>query len=336
MVDGSTVFGMRHALGIDEQQDQLIRNTLAATVSRGHKMKSEITGQSAFSAKLAMFVLASAIAVPAIGQQTQPADSSQPAPAPTAQQTAPSTSSATAAPTEAKEGFWGRMNPMARKKWVKKRLDPINDRLTELDQLNAKNATEIKDVDSRAQAGIKKAQDSADAANQQATAAGEQARKANETATSATGRVDNLSNEVNGLDNYKPISVVEVPFKGGSPVLSDEAKQQLDQMAASLSGHKGYIIEIEAQSPGAGSAGIASSMREAEAVKRYLVSQHQIPVYRMHSVALGNAQVAESADQGAAPADPNAKPAKVRKGTVHIKLMENSLAAQGSASPQGY
>jgi outer membrane protein OmpA-like peptidoglycan-associated protein len=305
-----------------------------------------------FPAKLAMFVLASAIAVPAIGQQTQPADNSQTSPssqtttAPAAQQTSPSTAttstssaSSTAAPTEAKEGFWGRMNPMARKKWVKKRLDPMNDRLNELDQVNAKNANEIKDVDSRAQAGIKKAQDSADAANQAATAAGDQAKKANDTAATASGRFDTLNNEVNGLDNYKPISVVEVPFKNGSPVLSDDAKQQLDQMAATLSGHKGYLIEIEAQSPGAGSAGIASSMREAEAVKRYLVSQHQIPVYRMHSVALGNAQVVESsADQSAsaAPADPNAKPAKIRKSTVHIKLMQNSLAAQGTASPQGY
>jgi hypothetical protein len=65
-----------------------------------------------------------------------------------------------------KEGFWGRVNPFARKKWVKKQTDPINDRLTELDGLNAKNAKDIKDVDSRAQAGIHQAQSTADAANQ--------------------------------------------------------------------------------------------------------------------------------------------------------------------------
>ena len=49
---------------------------------------------------------------------------------------------------------------------------------------------------------------------------------------------------------------------------------------------------MEAHSPGAGSAGIQNSERMAEAVERYLVTEHQIPVYRMHSVALGNAQVA--------------------------------------------
>jgi hypothetical protein len=113
-----------------------------------------------------------------------------------------------------------------------------------------------------------------------------------------------------------------------------------------LNGHQGYIIEIEAHSPGAGSVGIANSQREAEAVKRYLVAEHEIPVYRMHSVALGNAKVVEQTDQtasNAAPTDPNATPApaaapehKARiTSSVHIKLMENSLAAQDTTSPHG-
>ena len=206
-----------------------------------------------------MLVLASAMTITAIAQQTQPSGSSSaPAPAPAAAQqtptsTPPAAPTATAAPTEEKEGFWGRVNPMARKKWVKKRLDPINDRLNELDQVNAKNANDIKDVDSRAQAGIKKAQDSADAANQAATAAGDQARKANDTATTASGHVGTLTTTVNGLDTYKPIGdAVEVPFRGGNPVLSKDAKAKLDDMAKSLEGHQGYIIEIEAHSPSAG------------------------------------------------------------------------------------
>ncbi len=252
-----------------------------------------------------MFVLASAMTIPAIAQQTQPSDnSSAPAAATQTAQTPTSTPppAANALPTEEKEGFWGRINPMARKVWVKKRTDPINDRLNELDQVNAKNAQDIKDVDTKAQAGIKKAQDQADAANQTATAAGEQARKANDTAGTASGRVDQLNTEVAGLDTYKPLSEVEVPFKGGKPVLSKEDKDTLDEMAKSLEGHHGYIIELEAHSPGGGFVGISNSEREVEAVKRYLVVNHDIPVYRMHSVALGNAQACSgrrSDDSGA-------------------------------------
>jgi hypothetical protein len=49
----------------------------------------------------------------------------------------------------------------------------------------------------------------------------------------------------------------------------------------------------------------------------------------MHFVALGNTPI-ETAG-----ADPNAKPARIRAGSVHIRLMENSLAAQDSTSPHG-
>jgi outer membrane protein OmpA-like peptidoglycan-associated protein len=120
-------------------------------------------------------------------------------------------------------------------------------------------------------------------------------------------------------------------------VLSKDAKAKLDEMAKSLEGHQGYIIEIEARSPSAGSAGIANSQREAEAVKRYLVTEHEIPVYRMHAVALGNAQITAPTTEVASNAGDNtAKPHRERvPSEVHIKLMENSLAAQGAASPQG-
>ena len=36
--------------------------------------------------------------------------------------------------TQSKEGFWGHMNPLARKKWVKRQTDPIKDQVNELDQ----------------------------------------------------------------------------------------------------------------------------------------------------------------------------------------------------------
>jgi hypothetical protein len=83
---------------------------------------------------------------------------------------------------------------------------------------------------------------------------------------------------------------------------------------------------MEAHSPAAGSAGIQSSERLAEAVKRYLVTEHEIPVYRLHAVALGNARHTATGDEGTQP---------VRYSSVEIRLMENSLAAQESAPPHG-
>ncbi len=289
-----------------------------------------MTQRSMFSSfvpsQCAALLLASALVVPAVAQTP----SESPAPAAAAQQpsSTPPAAPAATTPTD-KEGFWGHMMPFARKKWVKKRLDPINDRLTELDQVNAKNATDIKDVDARAQAGIQKAQSTADAANQTATAAGTQAQAASGIAQGASGHVDKLNTTVNGLDQYHQISDLEVPFRSGSTILSKDAKGQLDTLASSLAGHQGYIVEIEARAPGAGATGIQGSQRLAETVERYLVTEHQIPVYRMHYVALGNSPVVDPS------ADTSAKPARIRKGTVHIRLMENSLAAPDSTSPHG-
>ena len=284
------------------------------------------TTPSARPRQIAMFALATALAAPVFAQQAQPAADPQSAPSAASQQ--PSPAGAAAMPQD-KEGFWGHMMPFARKKWVKKRLDPINDRLTELDEVNAKNASDIKDVDARAQAGIQHAQASADAANQAATAAGTMAQGANTMAMGASTHVDTLNTTVNGLDQYHQINDLDVPFRGSSPVLNQKAKDALDGMATSLAGHQGYILEIEARSPGAGYVGIQNSQKIAESVERYLVTEHQIPVYRMHFVALGNAPVVEPG------AEADAKPARVRTSSVHVRLMENSLAAQGTAAPAG-
>jgi len=283
------------------------------------------TASITFSRHLATLALASAIALPMGAQeiQTPAANSNSPStPSSVSQQSYPSTSQPLAAP---KEGFWGRVNPFASKKWVKKQTDPINDRLSELDEVNAKNARDIQDVDRRAQAGIMKAQSTADTANQTASSASEQATNASNTAQQASGHVDKINDTVNGLDQYHPITDLEVRFRGGNPALSSDDRAKLDQLAASLTGREGYIVEMEAHSPAPGSVGIQNSQRLAESVERYLVTQHQIPVYRMHFVALGNAQEPATGDQ---------KPERVRVSSVHLTLMENSLAARAEASPQ--
>jgi len=279
-----------------------------------------------FPSQLAVLALAFVIAIPLCAQQAQPsATDTQSNPPAVQQQSSPSMGQPLNTP---KEGFWGRVNPFARKKWVKRQIDPINDRLTELDELNARNARDIKDVDARAQAGIRKAQDSADAANQQANVANQQAMNASNTAQQASTHVAQLNTKVNGLDQYHQITELEVRFRGASPVLTADSRTKLDELAASLTGRDGYILEMDAHSTEAGSAGIQSSQRLAEAVKRYLVTEHQIPVYRMHSVALGNAEAS------AATANEELKQERVRYSSVQLRLMENSLAARAEAQPQ--
>lgn len=280
-----------------------------------------------FPRQLAMLALASAIAIPMWSQQDQVSTgiSAQSTPPSVAQdQPSPTVDHPLSAP---KEGFWGRVNPFARKSWVKRQTDPINDRLSELDELNAKNARDIRDVDSRAQAGIRRAQSSADSANQSALAANTQAQNASNTAQSAAGHVNRLNDTVSGLDQYRQVNEITVTFRAGTAVLTADSRTALDQLAANLAGRQGYILEMDAHAPAAGTAGIQNSERLAEAVKRYLLTEHQIPVYRMHSVALGNEALTSASGE-------DQKPERVRTSSVHLRLMENSLAARADATPQ--
>jgi outer membrane protein OmpA-like peptidoglycan-associated protein len=284
-------------------------------------MMSRNASRILFSGQVAAFALASALCVSAAAQQPANGTTTQPS------ATQPSSGAPNNLSAPPKEGFWGRINPMARKKWVNRQTEPIKGQLNELDEVNAQNAKDIKDVDSRAQAGINKAQTTADAANQVASAAGQQAQQAGTIAGQASTKVDQINGTVAGLDQYAQKNTVSIAFRRGSTTLSVDDKKQLDDLATALTGHQGYLLEVEAHSPGAGSTGIQNSNRLAEAVKRYLVVNHEIPVYRMHAVALGNAPVSAT-ETG------DTKPTPVRTSYVDLRLMENSLAAQDGTTPR--
>jgi len=284
-------------------------------------MMSRNASRILFPGQVAAFALASALCVSAAAQQPANGTTTQPS------ATQPSSGAPNNLSAPPKEGFWGRINPMARKKWVNRQTEPIKGQLNELDEVNAQNAKDIKDVDSRAQAGINKAQTTADAANQVASAAGQQAQQAGTIAGQASTKVDQINGTVAGLDQYAQKNTVSIAFRHGSTTLSVDDKKQLDDLATALTGHQGYLLEVEAHSPGAGSTGIQNSNRLAEAVKRYLVVNHEIPVYRMHAVALGNAPVSAT-ETG------DTKPTPVRTSYVDLRLMENSLAAQDGSTPR--
>lgn len=231
-------------------------------------------------------------------------------------------------PTKTNEGFWGHLNPLARKKWVNRQVGPVKDRLNELDQLSAKNAGDIRDLDTRATAGIRKAQDTADGANQVATTANTQAGQASTLAKQASSRTDTLNTTVSNLDQYAPIADTEIHFRPGQTILNSKAKEALDDVATKLQGQKGYIVEVQGYSRSRGQAGINNSQAMADAVVRYLVVEHNIPVYRIYRVALGNAPIETASNSGGSSA-------ASRGSLVHVTLMHNSLAALGSPSSEG-
>lgn len=187
----------------------------AITMTETTKMKSLIT-PSAVSALL----LAASLGYPAVAQSSSTAPAqSQSAQVQTGTSANPNDNStyATGQPlsTKSNEGFWGKVNPFARKKWVNRQLDPVKDRLNELDQLQAKNANDIKDVDARAQAGIHQAQSTADQASQTATTANSTATQAQQQAQQASTQTAQLNGTVSNLDQYQRVNDIEIRFRPG-------------------------------------------------------------------------------------------------------------------------
>jgi OOP family OmpA-OmpF porin len=109
------------------------------------------------------------------------------------------------------------------------------------------------------------------------------ARAAQETADAAVAGV-NLTNErISALDDYEPQSVAAVNFRTGSSILSTDSKTKLDDIATKALNAKGYVLEVSgyADSTGSITRNRMLSQRRADAVIRYLVENHNIPLRRI-------------------------------------------------------
>jgi len=275
-------------------------------------------------------LLAMVLVVPVFAQdnsttQTQPATSQS--------SSSQSSSSQPAAQTatgkeplqpETREGFWGHLNPFARKKYVARQTQPIRDRINELDELTAANSKAIKDTDARAQQGIQLASAKANEADQHAIDAGNKAQAAQQTAQQANTRLNTVEQVVTNIDQYQPTTQTEILFKPGQTVLSEKAKNAIDEMATPLKDQRGYVVEVQGFASGHGQVAIATSQKMAESVVRYLALNHDIPIYRIYLVGMGNAPISSG----------ETKPKRITGGRVEVSLLKNNLEQLASTGTQ--
>jgi len=199
-------------------------------------------------------------------------------------------------------------HPFASKEYVRRHVQPIRDRLEELDEITASDKKAIRDVDARAQQGLQRASEKTSLADEHATEAASKAQVAHEAVAALDTRVTADETEVRNLDQFKSGGQAEIHFHAGDTALSKQAKEALDEIAAQLKGQHGYILEVQGFSTGQGQAAIANSRRMADAVVRYMALTHGIPPYRMYVLGMGNASVG-----------------KGRGTRVEISVMKNDL-----------
>jgi len=210
------------------------------------------------------------------------------------------------------------------KNYVKQQTTPLINKTNELDDLTAKNSKDIKDVDARAQAGIQAAQARAAEVDTKALAAGASADKAQTTATAANQRVDALTNTVVNLDNYKSVVETSVHFGFNKDNLTKDAKEAIDQLAASVASTKGYIITVEGATDSIGSSdyNYELSQRRARAVIQYLASEKSVPAYKIYLIGLGKDKPVETN---------KTSEGRAKNRRVDIHLMTNTGAAAPAA-----
>lgn len=201
----------------------------------------------------------------------------------------------------------------ATKKYVAKTIAPVEQRVsgtetknTEQDKTLASHGTEIQeldrdlsrtkeklnDTDTRANQGI----EAAKAADQKAATAQQAADSASQSAnnakTFAEQGLDRLGRTVDGMNKYQMTKSATVLFKVNSDKLTDDAKQQLDELAKQATGVDRYVVELQGFTDKTGNAAYNDmlSQRRAEAVARYLTNQYKIPVRNITMLGEGYAQ----------------------------------------------
>jgi outer membrane protein OmpA-like peptidoglycan-associated protein len=174
----------------------------------------------------------------------------------------------------------------ATKKFVRTSVGEVNEKvdsqgraIEETQERTRRNEGRISDVD------------------QKAGAAAQSAQQANAAAAAAHGAANEVGGRVETMDRANRRLVYEVVlsedqgnFKFGKTTLPDEAKAKIDQMVAQLKQDpKNIYLEIEGHTDSVGAAKTNEwiGLARAEAVKKYLYDQYQIPLHKMNVISYG-------------------------------------------------
>ncbi len=181
----------------------------------------------------------------------------------------------------------------ATKKFVRTEVGQVNEKVTTLGKSLEETQervrvaeTKIGEVDTKAvQAG-----QAAQTADKNAMVAQQTGTQAMEVGKQAVAKVDAVEASTKKLIFETVLTDDQAKFKSGIAKLSDEAKAALDAMVAQVKSQKSAIwVEIEGHTDSAGPATFNEQLglARAEAVKRYLYEQHQVPLHKMNAISFG-------------------------------------------------
>ncbi len=182
----------------------------------------------------------------------------------------------------------------ATKKYVRTEVGNVNSKVDTLSGTVEQTQARVQQDEAR----IGQVDQKAEAAGTAATAAQNTATAAQQAARQVDTKVDRVSADLSANIAAGRKLVYEVTlsedqgnFKFGKTELPDEAKSRIDQVVGQLKGEAGkdIYIEIEGHTDNVGSKELnyELGMERADAVKRYLYAQHQIPLHKISVISYG-------------------------------------------------
>jgi peptidoglycan-associated lipoprotein len=174
----------------------------------------------------------------------------------------------------------------ATKKFVKGQVGDVNNKVEGL----SKSVEETQERTRANEGRIGEVDQKAQAAGQRADAAGKSAQEARSAADAVNTRADAIEKASKRLVYEVVLSEDKGNFKFGKATMPDEAKGAIDQLVAQLKAEpNGAYIEIEGHTDNAGPADLnyKLGLERAEAVKRYLYEQHQVPLHKINVISYG-------------------------------------------------
>ncbi len=201
----------------------------------------------------------------------------------------------------------------ATKKYVRAQTAPIQTKVDQVAGQAERNTSAIEDtnkglkeLDERTADGLNLAKERAMTAEGRAN---EAYRRADEAAALARTLSDQnraelaaLRDSVSRLDDYGLHREATIQFGFDKYTLTPESRQALDELAQDMLGLQRYIVAVKGYTDQIGAAeyNAVLSQRRANAVVRYLVAKHNVPLHRIHNLGLGQENpLDESRNRGA-------------------------------------
>ena len=173
---------------------------------------------------------------------------------------------------------------------VNSKVDTLTGTVEETQERTRRNEERIGVVDEKAEAAGRSATSARAAADAAASAANAAATATKDVDSRLGGRINQVEAASRRLIFEVTLSEDQGNFAFGKAELPDPAKARLDQLVTSLKADpKNLFIEIEGHTDNVGPAEVNEQLglNRAEAVKRYLYEQHQVPLHKINVITYG-------------------------------------------------